>query len=236
MKKLSELFWTCNTLDYDEVGDGVNYKFVEEGSTLYIYFQGSYQTSDWVRNFLFGKRPYRDMDIPYFVHRGFLKAWKEVEDIVIGKILEKEQKLVFDQKAKRYREKDSFRWKEIVVVGYSHGGALAQFCHECVWYYREDLREEGLMGFGFESPRIYHSYRMKDRLKPRWDKFLLIRCNNDLVTHCPPRVFGYCDISKTLQIHGDIGLAPNKWWIPKCIKSHYPKVVMDGLTKLEEAE
>lgn len=30
------------------------------------------------------------MKIPYRVHRGFLEAWKEVEDIVIDKILEKD--------------------------------------------------------------------------------------------------------------------------------------------------
>ena len=47
MMKLSELFWTCHTISYDTVGDNVNYKFVEDDSTLYIYFQGSNQTKDW---------------------------------------------------------------------------------------------------------------------------------------------------------------------------------------------
>ena len=235
MEKLSSLFETCNILKYDTVGDDVNYKFVEDDTTLYIYFQGSSSTMDWIRNFLFGKRPYKDMEIPYFVHRGFLKSWKQVEDIVISKINEKNSRLVYNRKTKKYDEKDSFKWKEIIVVGYSHGGALAQFCHECVWYYRPDLREKGLYGFGFEAPRIYHEYKMKEELKERWKHFKIIRCNNDLVTHCPPKFVGYCDIGEIIQIYGDTNLAPKKWYIPKCIKSHFPEVVLDGLYKLEEA-
>ena len=145
MKKLSELFHACAyDVPYEEVGDDVNYAFVSEGRTLYIYFQGSSSISDWVRNFLFKTRPYKDMKIPYRVHRGFLAAWKEVEDIIIDKITSKDP-----------NKPEEFYWKHIIVVGYSHGGALAAFCHECVWFHRPDLREEGLEGYGFEAPRIY---------------------------------------------------------------------------------
>lgn len=137
MKKLSELFNICaNTAPYIEVGDRVTYAFVEENDELYIYFQGSNGIADWVRNFLFPAKPYKDMEIPYRVHRGFLAAWKEVEDIVIAKIADP-------------------KYRRIIVVGYSHGGALASFCHECVWFHRPDLRESGLYGFGFEAPRMY---------------------------------------------------------------------------------
>ena len=87
MYKLSELFHKCAyDVDYKQVGDSVNYAFVEEGSHLYIYFQGSNSITDWVRNFMFPAKPYKDMEIPYRVHRGFLAAWKTVEDIIIKKI------------------------------------------------------------------------------------------------------------------------------------------------------
>lgn len=229
MKKLSQLFHMCAyDVSYQKVGDDVNYAFVEEDTTLYIFFQGSNSTIDWIRNFLFGKKPYKDMAIPYYVHRGFLKAWKEVEDIIIEKITE-----IKNPKAPLVLQE--YKWKHIVVVGYSHGGALASLCHECCWYYRPDLRENGLLGFGFEAPRIYHSYKIKKELKERWKKFKIIRCNNDLVTHCPPKLIGYCDVGEIIQIHGDVNLAPNKWYIPKCIKSHYHDVVYNGLLKLEEA-
>ena len=236
MKKLSELFWTCHTIKYDVVGDDVNYKFVEEDSTLYIYFQGSNSVMDWIRNFLFPAKPYKDMEISYRVHRGFLNAWKQVEDIVIDKIQEKTTKLMFNKNKKKYENKDIFKFKKIIVVGYSHGAALAGLCHECVWYWRPDLREDGLEGYGFEAPRFYAGWHVKKALKERWSKFKVIRCNNDLVTHCPPWILRFIHVTKDiLKIKGDTKLV-DKWYIPKCVKSHFPQVVMDGLTKLENEE
>lgn len=225
--KLLKLFRNCAyDVKYETAGNDVNYAFVEEGNdiskTLYIYFQGSSSTTDWIRNFLFKKRPYKDMKIPYRVHRGFLKAWKEVEDIIINKIKEED-----------YIGPYSFyRYQKIIVVGYSHGGALAAFCHECVWFHRPDLRENGLYGYGFEAPKIYGWFKVKDSLRERWKNFVIIKTNNDIVTRCPPSVLGYCHVGKILQAEGDIKLTPQKWYIPNCIKSHYPQVVEDALKKL----
>ena len=93
--KQSELFYNCAyTVPYQQIGDSVNYAFIEEGNTLYIYFQGSNSITDWVRNFMFPAKPYKDMEISYRVHRGFLAAWKTVEDLVIEKITEKEKDLL----------------------------------------------------------------------------------------------------------------------------------------------
>ena len=221
--KISNLFWNCEWgVTYKETGHDVNYAFVERGNDLYIYFQGSSSVWDWARNFLFKKKPYKDMAIPYKVHRGFLAAWKEVEDIVIDKILEK-------------KDKWDYRWKHITVVGYSHGAAIAGLCHECVWYWRPDLRESGFEGYGFEAPRFYGGFKVKKALRERWEKFTVVRTNNDLVTHCPPVLFRFCHVGSMLRVEGDVGLAPQKWYIPKCIKSHYPQVVYDTLVKFEKA-
>lgn len=212
--KLSQLFYNCAySVPYVQVGDSVNYAFVEDGTTLYIYFQGSNSITDWVRNFLFGKKPYKDMDIPYRVHRGFLAAWKEVEDIIIAKILNP-------------------KWTKIITVGYSHGAALAGLCHECVWFHRSDLRD-AIEGYGFEAPRFYAGFHVKKALKCRWERFKVIRCNCDIVTHCPPVIFGYCHVGEILKIKGDVSLAPQKWYIPRCVKSHYPEVVYNGLVEYE---
>lgn len=214
--KLSQLFYNCAyTAPYVQAGDSVNYAFVEEGTTLYIYFQGSNSITDWVRNFLFGKKPYKDMETPYRVHRGFLAAWKEVENIIITKI------------------KDP-KWTKIITVGYSHGGALAGLCHECVWYWRPDLRDV-IEGYGFEAPRFYAGYRVKPELRERWARFVVIRDNNDIVTHCPPSIFGYCHVGQILKVHGNVSLAPKKWYIPRCVKSHYPEVVYNGLVEYERS-
>lgn len=218
--KPSELFHKCAyEIEYQTTGNDVNYAFEKEGDTLYIYFQGSSSLVDWFRNFLFPSKPYKDMKIPYRVHRGFLAAWKEVEDIIIEKICEDD-------------DKGEYRWKHIVVVGYSHGGSLAAFCHECVWFWRPDLRENGLEGYGFEAPRIYADWNVKKELKERWEKFKVIRTNNDIVTHCPPALFRFCHVGNVIKIKGDVSLVDNN--LPACIKSHYPQVVYDALVKVEE--
>ena len=215
--KLSKMFHRCAyDVGYSTVGHDVNYAFVEEEGALYIYFQGSSSTMDWIRNFLFDKQPYKDMAIPYRVHRGFLAAWKEVEDLVIAKITEKVG--------------DEYRYKKIITVGYSHGGALAAFCHECVWYHRPDIRDQ-IEGYGFEAPRIYAGWRVKPALRERWERFKIIRDNNDIVTHCPPVIFCYTHVGDIIKVHGDVKLVDG--WIPRCVKSHYPQVVYDGLVKAE---
>ena len=222
--KLSELFYKCAFEGGWQTVNDVDFKFVEQGDTLQIYFMGSYQTTDWIRNFLFFKKPYKDMKIPYYVHGGFLKAWKEVEDVILNKILELDP------------TSSCYKWKHIVVVGYSHGGALSAFATEAIWFHRPDLRDTGLEGYGFEAHRIYRGFKVKKELQERWANFRVIRCNNDLVTHCPPSFLCFTHVNKDyIRIKGDINLAPKKWYIPNCIKSHYPQVVYDGLKKYEEA-
>lgn len=219
--KLSKLFHMCAyDVKYKQVGDSVNYAFVEEDDKLIIFFEGSNSITDWVRNFLFGKRPYKDMQIPYKVHRGFLTAWKTVEDIIIRKVTEK------------LLDSPEYKWQDITIVGYSHGGALAGFCHECVWYYRPDLRKEHLRGYGFEAPRFFAHYDVSEKLIERWKTFQVIRTNNDLVTHCPPALFKFCHVGELVEVEGDTSLVKNK--APKCIKSHYPEVVYDALLDREK--
>lgn len=236
MKKLSELFYECAYVDnWQVVGNDVNYKFVEEDDTLYIYWQGSSSVTDWIRNFLFKRTPYKDMNIPYKVHRGFLTAWKEAEDIIINKITETRTITVKDEDKKRDKLEKVYKYKHIVVVGYSHGGALCCLSHEAVWYHRPDLRESGLESYAFESPRMYGGFFVKKALRERWRTLTVIRTNNDLVTHCPPCIFRYCHVGTILKLKGDTSLVDKKW-TPKCIKSHYPQVVYDACLKYEESQ
>lgn len=202
--KPSELFYTCWTGNYTQAGESVSYMFKEQGDELYIYFQGSSEPVDWIRNFLFKKRPYKDMEIPYKVHRGFLAAWKEVEDIVIAKLTEKD-------------------WKAVYVVGYSHGAALAMLCHECVWFHLTD--KERVHGYAFEGPRVYGSWTVKKELKERWKNFTLFRNNTDIVTFVPPWILGYCHVGTIQPIGQDKTYG--------VLKSHYPENVYQSLKEWE---
>ncbi len=200
-KSLVTLFTDLQTLPWRTAGNDVNYQFVQEGSTLYIYFQGSSSTMDWIRNFFFFKRPYKDMSIPYYVHGGFLAAWKEVEDIIIERIADSSL-------------------TSIVTVGYSHGGALAMLCHECVWFNRPDIRDQ-VIGIGFEAPRVYHGWWVKKALRERWANFTVIRNHTDLVTHMPPILFCFRHVGTLRKIGRHAKYGP--------IRAHYPDKVLESL-------
>ena len=120
-----------------------------------------------------------------------------------------------------------YQFKRIIVSGYSHGGALAQFCHECVWYYRPDIRNN-CWSYGFEAPRIYAGFKVKKELRERWSHFVLIRNHKDIVTYVPPRWLGFCDLGTIMHIgrfqHYD-GYDP--------LVSHFPESVYNSLKEVD---
>lgn len=144
------------------------------------------------------------MDIEYFVHGGFLKCWKIVQNDVITWLHKKE-------------------WKNVVICGYSHGGALALLAHECAWYELPHLRNEHITTIAFEAPRIYAGWRIKDEIKERWAGAYVIRNNRDIVTHMPPRALGFSDVGEIVKVSNlDIEKIG-------CVKSHTPKWICKAL-------
>lgn len=206
---LSKLFYNCDVgVKYETIGDSVNYAFVDDDfdknknpRTLYIYFQGSNSITDWVENFMFTKKVYKE----FRVHKGFYRAYSQVRDIVLNRVY-------------------NSMYKKIVVVGYSHGGALCQLALEDLVYHFPEL---DISGVAFETPRCL---KVKKKYRDRWKNLITVRDGTDIVTHCPPKIFGYTDLGTRIKIKGDTSLV-NKWYIPKCVKYHYPQVVEDGLMK-----
>ena len=204
MYKLSKLFQICAYEGNWQSVNNVEYKFISKNDTLFIFFMGSYQVSDWFLNFFFAKKIYKK----YKVHRGFYYAYSQVRDIILDKVYEK-----FNQDLK------------VVVVGYSHGSALSQIAHEDLVYHFPNL---DIKTYAFESPR---AFKVKKKYKSIWKNMYVIEDNWDLVAHLPPKLFGFDDLGHKLQIRGDISLVKNN--LPNCIKSHYPQCVLDGLVKFE---
>lgn len=204
---------------FQSIGLDVNYYFEEVNNTLYIHFEGSNSTIDWIRNFLFKKVPYKNMEEKFKVHRGFLEAWREVKDIIFDKITEA-------------AETTRFKYNEICVIGYSHGGGLAILCHEFINYYRPDLKDN-LISLCYESPRVIS--KISDELKERWSNCYLIKNANDIVTRVPPKLFGYQDVGNTIKIGNKKNIERYKLW-PKCILAHTPYEVNKSLKKYEKDE
>lgn len=201
---LKNLFNICLTILYQKVGDDVSYATQTDrvNNVLYIFFQGSASAEDWKNNFDFKEKAYGI----FKVHRGFYRCYYQVRNILLDKIYQN-------------------NYKKVVVVGYSHGGALCGLATQDIRYHFPKLEVEG---YGFEAPRFV---KVSKKLKYMFDDFTLIRTNNDLITHLPPKIFGFSDVGKMLKVKGDTSLVKNH--LPKCIKSHYPEVVLDALSKIE---
>ena len=177
---LTMLFDRCVKRTYIRTPDHVDYAYDRVDHHLILYFQDSDGALDWLRNLNFPAVAYRlENQSVLYVHRGFLNAWLS--------IMPRIEPLVTDEDVER-----------ITVVGYSHGAALAVLCHAYVWNVRPDLRED-LIGYGFGAPRIIWG-RIPPMIRECWKNFTVIRNRSDIVTHVPPRIFGYRHVGKLLEI------------------------------------
>lgn len=177
---LYELFSKCLAVRYKNVGVSASYALQREEETLYLFFESSKGKNDWKNNLDFPVKAYKRMGkTVWFAHRGFLKVWKEIEPVLAADIAD-------------------VHFKEIVIVGYSHGAALAALCHEYVWYNRPDLRGF-IKGYGFGAPRVFWGLKGKS-VRTRWEGFTVIRNLDDFVTHLPPAFLGYSHVGQLVTI------------------------------------
>ena len=173
-------FNTCWTAKYTHVENAGDFYYKRNHGTLFIYLQCSNEDEDWKNNFDFPAKPYKRMGkTVWFAHRGFLRVWKSVEPYLTDAIMDETV-------------------KKIVIVGYSHGAALAVLCHEYAWYNRPDLRGS-IESYAFGCPRVFWGIKTK-KLKQRWEGFTVIRNIDDIVTHVPPFILGFSHVGKMLKI------------------------------------
>ena len=177
--KYAHRYYDAEFIRVDNDGD---YALQRDGDTLYLFLEWSHGKTDWKNNFDFPAKPYKDMGATWFCHRGFLKVWKSIEPHVKDAIMD--ETII-----------------KIVVVGYSHGAAIATLAHEYVWFHRPDIRD-AIEGYGFGAPRCYWGFNVKKSLKKRWENFHPVRNDNDIVAHVPPVLFGFTHVNKIVQVHG----------------------------------
>lgn len=202
---LYELFLECLKIPYRRTGVSADYALRREKETLYIFFEKSAGKNDWYRNLDFPAKPYKRMGKTlWLAHRGFLRTWKELEGHLAP--------YVMDLSVKR-----------IIITGYSHGAAMAVFCHEYVWFHRPDLRES-LDGYGFGCPRVFWGIPCGKSTR-RWERFTVIRNLNDIVTHVPPALLGYSHVGTVLEI-GEKGKYTS-------IQAHYEENILEELQAFE---
>jgi len=203
--KLSQLFRRCVERRYHHVENAGDFATDRIGNVLYIYLQCSDGLIDWKNNLDFPAKPYRRMGhTVWLAHRGFLRVWKSIEPYLERDIMDKNV-------------------QRIVTVGYSHGAALAVLCHESVWYRRPDLRSK-IEGYGFGCPRVFWGIRTRELMR-RWERFVVIRNIDDLVTHVPPIWLGYSHVGAMIEI-GERGRYT-------AIDAHRPQNILAELEAME---
>lgn len=173
------LFEECLTAQYRHVEEDASFAVKRENDCVTVYFEKSNGKTDWRNNFSFSARPYRDMEEVWYCHRGFMKVFRALLPYL--------EPILRDESVKSFR-----------LVGYSHGAALALLSQEYILYHRPALLG-AVKGYGFGCPRVIAGY-IPPSLRKRLSDFTVIRNLDDIVTHLPPRIFGYCHVTKPYAI------------------------------------
>ena len=184
--ELRGYFLACLGADYQEEENWASWAWERRGEELVFYFEGSNGAQDWLSNLNFHAVPYREMNPVWQCHGGFLKVWKSIHPALEARLNEELTKGA----------------KTVRTVGFSHGAAIAVFCHEWIWYHYPQLRN-GLESYAFGCPRVIYGC-LPPTLARRWDRFYVIRNLDDAITHLPPRVMGYCHVGNLVEI-GTLG-------------------------------
>ena len=204
------------------------------GNTIFIYFEESDSWCDWMSNFNFWatsteflKLPqvsYNGSNEPWKCHKGFLRVWKFMKKQIEQKV----EQLLVERRTMHLSHIDEPEKypliKNIICAGYSHGGPLCGLCVEDMTYLFKEQYDLNIYGYAFGCPRFIWG-KLPDSVKERFANFQAIRLGKDIVTHVPPRIFGYS--------HGPNGIMKIK---PKnkhgCIDAHRPSSYLSELYNL----
>lgn len=209
--KLLPLYKTCISGEgYVSTPYSGNYKIVYNGRTAEVYFQHSSGIWDWLSNFDFAVRPYKRMKDEWRCHRGFLRVFKGMQDEIadlIGTAI------------------DAGRIDSIICVGYSHGAPLALLAVEDLCFRYGD--RVSVRGFGFGAPRVILGDLPAD-VELRVANYTAINVTGDLVSHLPPKLFGYRDAANVLLLASAGDYGP--------IEAHVCTSIIAELEKIEGKE
>jgi hypothetical protein len=171
-------FPTLSLYKYIHTDNDGDYYIEVKGNTIYIYFEESDSWGDWMSNFDFPAKSYKNGNNVWHCHRGFLRVWKtmreDIENDVISIIENHSEQPV----------------KNIICAGYSHGAALCGLCVEDMEYLFAGKYDINVYGFGFGCPRFTWG-KLPTEVKDRFRHFYAFRNDKDIVTHVPPKIFGY---------------------------------------------
>lgn len=174
--ELTEYFLTRN-MKWITSGDDTQYCFLEEDGENILFFAPSNSLEDWKNNFCFWKKPYKQMKTKFYVHSGFLKCWKLIEDEILDYI-------------------KGSKMTNLTIVGWSYGGALATICTEDIWFTFPKLKTRTIT---FGSPKAFSKIGFKN-IKERFTNMFMFKNGPDIITTLPFSFLGYNHVDSLINI------------------------------------
>ena len=161
-----ELFKLIKKSEYEKVGLDVDYLIcvVPEEESIYLLFAGSNSDIDWRIDFDFPARPYREQISSLMVHKGFIKAWKSANDVIIEEL--KDVVLKYPN-------------YEVFIAGWSYGGAMAILAGEDYFY--RTCKKARLITYG--APKILSGEKSRKYVASCFKTVEQYGQYNDIVTY-----------------------------------------------------
>lgn len=185
---LLQIYEKCLHAKYIDIGGG-DYSIERDRERLWIFLQWSDEKEDWIKNFDFPHKAYKNGNDVWFCHRGFLNSWKLVRDEI--------EKRVEEELGKT--GEGVLPIKEIICVGYSHGAALTVLCKEDMEYLFGNRVQ--ISGYAYACPRVIWG-RIPKNVSERIQDIVVINNFGDIVPHLPPLIFGFRNVGQ-IKIIGD---------------------------------
>lgn len=160
------LFNLIRYSQFKKVGNDVDYSILIKDREIYLIFKESNSKEDWIHNFNFPTKPYKNQEGKFFVHKGFAETYKSANDIIMKELIDIVDKYLYP----------------VTITGYSFGGAMAQLAAED-FCYRTKVHPK-LVTFG--SPKILFGEKSKNHFLNSCFSVKQWADTNDIVTMVIP--------------------------------------------------
>lgn len=161
-----ELFDVINQAEYKTIGDDLDYQVKEIEGRAVLIFQPSANIRDWINNFDFPAKVYKNQESAMRIHRGYGKVWKSGNDQIMSEFISMAQ---------------SLSDKPALIIGWSFGGAMSVLAAEDYHYRTKAIP----IVITFGAPKVAANKKTRDYLYSI-GAFYQYADNNDIVPRMPP--------------------------------------------------
>lgn len=172
--KPHEYFEVIKNANYTKSGDDVDWAIIvdDDRDKIILSFKESNSKRDWINNFNFPIKPYKNQSTCLLVTRGWAKAYKTCNDEVMENLI----------KQLSNTDKDY----HIEIIGWSYGGALAILACEDL-YFRTGIKANVIT---FGAPKVSFGRKTRNYIFTECCNSVHQYANvNDVVTYLPPFPF-----------------------------------------------